>query len=137
MVLLKSVSSYFLPGFDLAFHDLVVRRVDVLVQRGRDLLHPERREEPVVDPVLQRVDVHRLAEVLVRVDVVAPLRRRGQAQLHRGREIFEDVAPGAFVVRPAAVALVDDDEVEEVRRVLAEVGARVHLPVCPASAART
>ena len=50
------------------------------------------------------------------------LRRGGQAELHGGREIFEDVAPVAFVVRAAAMALVDDDEVEEVRRIVAEVG---------------
>ena len=41
--------------------------------------------------------------------------------MHRGREIVEDRAPGAFVVRTAPVALIDDDEVEEVGRVLAEV----------------
>ena len=46
-------------------------------------------------------------------------------ELHRGREVVEDAAPGALVVRAAAVALVDHDEVEEVGRVLAEVRAVV------------
>ncbi len=52
--------------------------------------------------------------------------------MHGGCEVVEDAAPVAFVVGAAAVAFVNDDEVEEVRLVLAEVRARpplVHLPV--------
>ena len=67
--------------------------------------------------------IHRLAEVGVGVHVVRALGRGGEAQLHGRGEVFEDAPPGALVVGPAAVALVDDDEVEEVRRVLAEIGA--------------
>ena len=107
---------------DLALDQLVVGRVDVLVERGRDLLHLEGREEAVVDALLERVDVDRLAEVGVGVDVVLALGRRRHAELHRRREVVEDAAPVALVVGAAAVALVDDDEVEEVGRVLAEVG---------------
>jgi hypothetical protein len=66
--------------------------------------------------------IHRLAEVGVGVHVVLALGRGGQAQLHGRREVVEDAAPVALVVGAAAVALVDDDEVEEVRRVLAKVG---------------
>jgi hypothetical protein len=85
------------------------------------LLHSEGREEAVVDAFLERVDKHRLAEVGVGVHVVPALGRGGEAELHGGREVFEDAAPVALVVRAAAMALVDDDEVEEVRRVFAEV----------------
>ena len=49
-----------------------------------------------------------------RIDVVFAFRRSGEAKLDGGGEVFEDAAPGAFVVRAAAVAFVDDDEVEEV-----------------------
>src|SRR5690606_12072510 len=63
----------------------------------------------------------RLAEVGISVGVVLALGRSGQAQLHGGREVFEDTAPVAFIICTAPVALVDDDEVEEVRRVLAKV----------------
>ena len=111
-----------LARLDLALDHCVVGRVDVLVERRGDLLHLERRQEAVVDAVLERVDVDRLAEVGVGVDVVLALGRGGQAELHGGREVVEDAAPVAFVVRAAAMALVDDDEVEEVRRILAEVG---------------
>src|SRR5690606_32336816 len=57
--------------------------------------------------------------------VVLALRRCGQAQLHRRREVLEDVTPCALVVRAAAMALIDDDEIEEVGRVLAEIGRRL------------
>ncbi len=36
------------------------------------------------------------------------------------REVFEDFPPGGVLGRAAAVALVDDDEVEEVRREFAK-----------------
>ena len=113
---------------DLAFDHLVVGRVDVVVERGGDLLHLERRQEAVVDALFQRIGVNRLAEIGVGVDVVAPLRRRGQAELHGRREIVENVAPVAFVVGAAAMALVDDDEVEEVLRIVAEIGRRARRP---------
>ena len=109
-------------GLDLTLDHAVIGRVDILVERGRDLLDPEGCQIAVIDAVLERVDIHRLAEVLVGVDVVLALGRGGQAKLHRRGEIRQDVAPGALVVGPAAVALVDDDEVEEIRRIVAKVG---------------
>ena len=111
-----------LAGLDLALDQLVVGRVDILVERRGNLLHLERRQEAVVDAVLERIDVDRLAEILVGVHVVLALGRGGQAELHGGGEVVEDAAPVAFVVGAAAMALVDDDEVEEVRRILAEIG---------------
>ena len=66
--------------------------------------------------------IHGLAEVGVGVHVVLALGRGGQAELHGGGEVIEDVTPIAFVVRAAPMAFVDDDEVEEVRRILAEIG---------------
>jgi hypothetical protein len=110
------------PRLDLPLQQVVVRRVDVLVQGGGDLLHLERRQEAVVDPLPERVHVHRLAEVRVRVHVVSSPGRGGEAQLHGGGEVLQDAAPRALVVGAAAVALVHDDEVEELRWVLAEVG---------------
>jgi len=65
--------------------------------------------------------VHRLAEVGVGVGVDGALGRGGQAQLHGRREVVQDRAPRALVPGAATVALVDDDEVEEVTRVVAEV----------------
>ena len=79
-----------------------------------------RREEAVVDALLQRVGVDRLAEVVDVRDVLRLLRRRRHADLRGGREVLEDLAPGGILGRAAAVALVDDDQVEEVRRELPE-----------------
>ena len=76
------------PAFlDLALDQLVVAGVDVVVERRGDLLHLERRQKAVVDPVLQGIDVNRLAEIGVGVDVGLALRRRGQPELHGRREI--------------------------------------------------
>ena len=111
-----------MPALDLALDHLVVGRVDILVQRRGNLLHLERRQEAVVDALLERVDVDRLAEIGVGVHVVLALGRGGQAELHGGGEVVQDAAPVALVVGAAAMALVDDDEVEEVRRILAEIG---------------
>jgi hypothetical protein len=131
MMRLKSASRSACPPRSRPLHR-VVGRVDVVVQRRGDLLHLERRQEAVVDAVLERVDVDRLAEVGVGVHVVLALGRGGQAELHGGREVVQDAAPVALVVRAAAMALVDDDEVEEVRRILAEVGRRLAVLGRPA-----
>ena len=75
-----------------------------------------RGEEAVVDALAQAVCVDRIAEIEVGVAVVVAQRRGGHAELEGGLEVFEDLAPGAVVARAAAVALVHDDQVEEVRR---------------------
>ena len=108
------------PFLDFALDHLVVAGIDVVVERGGDLLDLERREEAVVDPVLQGVDVNRLAEIGVGIGIGLALRRRRQPELHGGREVVQDGAPVALVIRAAAMAFVDDDEVEEVGRVVAE-----------------
>src|SRR5262249_125888 len=56
--------------FDLPFDDLVVGCVDIIVDRGGELLDLERGQVPVVDAILQGIDVDRVTEVPVGVDVV-------------------------------------------------------------------
>jgi hypothetical protein len=41
----------------------------------------------------------------------------------------EDVSPCAFIVRTAAMTLVDNDEIEEVPRVISEIWGRVALGI--------
>ena len=118
-----------LPHFNITFNHKVIRRVNVLIKRGTDLLHLERRQEPVVDAVLQGVGVDRLAEVLVGINVVLALWGGSQAELHGRLEVLHDLAPVPFVLCPTTVALVDHDEVKEVGRVVTEVRSwlAVHL----------
>ena len=77
-------------------------------------------EEAVANALLERIGVDRLAEVMDVGDVFGFLGRGGEADLGGGREVFEDLAPGGILGGAAAVALVDDDQVEEAGRELAE-----------------
>ena len=77
------------------------------------------REEAVLDALLERVGVDRLAEVVDVGDVFGFLGRGGQADLRGGGEVVEDFAPGGILGGAAAVAFVDDDQVEEAGRELA------------------
>ena len=81
---------------------------------GLDVDHLERRQETVVDSLAQAVGVDRLAEVVDVGDVFGLLRRRGHADLRGRREIVEDSAPVAVLLRGSPVALVNDDEIEEI-----------------------
>ena len=69
-------------------------------------------------PCLQRVGVDGFAEVIDIGNVGGFLRRGGQADLGGGGEVLENLAPGGVLGGAAAVALVHDDQVEEVRREL-------------------
>ena len=86
------------------------------VHSGDDAVHAIRREESVIDALPQAVGVERIAEIRVRVAVVLPQRRRRHAELECRLEVLQDLAPVAFVPGAAAMALVHDDEVEEVAR---------------------
>ena len=90
--------------------------VEVLVEVDADDLVGG--EEAVLDALLERVGVDGLAEVVDVGDVLGLLRRGGQADLGGGGEVLEDLPPGRVLGGAAAVALVDDDQVEEVRREL-------------------
>ena len=81
-------------------------------------MHAVGREESVLDALAQTVGVDRVAEVAVGVAVVLAQRRRRHAELIGRLEVFKDLAPVALVAGAAAMALVDDDQVEEVGRVL-------------------
>ena len=78
-----------------------------------DLDHFVGREEAVLDALLQRVGVDRLAEVMDVRDVLRFLRRGGHADLSGRGEVLENLAPGGVFGGAAAVALVDHDQVEE------------------------
>ena len=112
-----------LAGLDLTLHHRVGGGVDVLIQRRGNLAHLERSQEAVVDAVLERVDEYRLAEVAVGVHIVLALGRGREAELHCRGEVVHDAAPVALVVRAAAMALVYDDEIEEVGWIFAEIRA--------------
>src|SRR2546430_2324156 len=76
------------------------------------------REESVLDPLLKAVLVDGVAEVHVGVAVVLAQRRRRHPKLIRWLEVLEDLPPGAFVPCASPMALIHDDEIEEIARVL-------------------
>ena len=107
-----------LAFLDLTLDHVIVLGVDVVVERGLDLHDLEGGEIAVVDPLLERVGVHRVAEVVVGVSVGIASWGGGHTQLHGRREILQDASPIALILRTAPMAFVDHDEVEEVRRVV-------------------
>src|SRR6202034_219108 len=56
-------------------------------------------------------------------------RRRREAELNGGREIIEYVSPFALVIGAATMALVHDNEIEEIRRIFAVVVLAVSMGV--------
>ena len=108
------------------------------IHGGYDAMHAIRREKAILDALAQAVGVDRVAEVIVAVAGFLAQRRGRHAELHGGREVIEYRAPVAVVAAGAAMAFVDDDQIEEVRPVLAEhvfvgggqrlIDAEVHVP---------
>ena len=84
---------------------------------GDDTVHSVRRQEAVIDPLPQAVFVNRIAEIAVGVTVVLAQRRCRHAELISRLKIFQDNAPCALVSRAAAMTFIDDNQVEEIRRV--------------------
>ena len=95
---------------------------------GHDPVDPVGGQEAVFDPLPQAVGVDGVAEVGVGVDVHVALGRGRQPKLVGRLEVFENLAPTAFVPSTAPMALVHDDEVEEVGRVLAVQARAVLVP---------
>ena len=66
--------------------------------------------------LLEAVAVDRLAEVVTAGDILRLLGRGGQADVGDAGKVIQDLAPGRIVRRAAAVALVDDHQIEEIGR---------------------
>src|SRR3990170_1274469 len=90
------------------------------VPLGDDAMHPIRREETILDALTEAVFVDRIAEVEVGIAAFLPQGCRRHAELNGGLEVVEDAAPGAVVACAAAMALVHDNQVEEIRCVSLE-----------------
>jgi len=108
-------------GFDLTFQHLVIGSVDVVIQGGLNAFDLEGRQKAIVDAIFERIDIHRLAEVAVGVDVVAAARRGGQSQLHSRGKMLHDFPPGGFIVGTPAMTLINHDEVKEICGIFAKV----------------
>jgi len=93
----------------LAFFGAVAFDIDIDV----DFVDFVRGEEAVANSFLQRVTVDGFAKVFDVRDVFSFLRGGGQADLGGGFDVVEDFAPGGIGGSAAAMAFVDDDEVEE------------------------
>ena len=111
---------------EAVFHLLAVavglarlRTVSFYVDVDVDLDHLIGSEEAVLDALLERVGVDRLAKVVDVRDVGGLLGRGRQADLGCGGEVIEDLAPGGILGGAAAMALIDDDQVEKAGRELA------------------
>src|SRR4051812_33426913 len=72
-------------------------------------------EETVVAALAEAVGVNGIAEVKIGVAIVLAEGSGGHAELKGRREILEYLAPVGIFLGAAAMALVHDDEIEEVR----------------------
>ena len=115
------------------------------VHGGDDAVHAVGCKKAVLYALTQAVGIDGVAEVFVAVARFFAQRGGRHAELHGGREIVEHRAPRAFIAAGAAMALVDDDEVEKIRAVLAEhvggggrkrlIDAEIHVPALAGVAA--
>jgi|GEM_PF-2056568 len=110
--------------------------IDPVLVSARKMISMIRRTQKLV--VTSR-ECRRADRTVTKVDSDPPIELlvdSGQTQLHSGQEVFQDASSGAFVVGPAAMALIDDDDdVEEVRRIVTEIADEFVQPsVIPAQA---
>jgi len=56
--------------FNLTLNDLVIRCVNIIIQRGGDLLDLERGQEAIVNAFFEGIDINRFTEVAVGIGIV-------------------------------------------------------------------
>ena len=99
-------------------HNAVIGVVGVVIDVAGGEPHAVRRQEAVLDALLEGVTIDGLAEVVVGIGVDLATRRGRHAQLHGGLKPVHQLAPLTLVVGAATVALVDNHEVKEIVRPL-------------------
>ena len=81
---------------------------------GGDVDHPEGGEEAIIDALLEAIGIDRLAKVGNRGLVLCLFGGGGHTELCCSLEVLEDHFPRAIITSTASMALIDDDQVEEV-----------------------
>lgn len=71
-------------------------------------------EEPIGNALPQRISIERLAKIALVGDILGFRGCSGETDVSGGGEVVEDVAPCGILVGAATMALVNDDEVEEI-----------------------
>ena len=125
-----TVESLFTVMRSLFRHPLnhrILTGIGVVIHRGDDLLHLKRGKITIIDPLFQRVDVNRFAEVVVGINIPFSFRRCRQPQLNGGLKIFKNEPPAALIVGTSTVTLINDDKVKEVGRVVSKAGRRLSV----------
>ena len=102
---------------DVAFHVVVGIKL-IIVDIALGYPHSEGREVSVGDALFQRIAIHGIAEVLICICVFPSPRRGSHSELVSVAEVVHQPAPFALVVSTSTMALVDDDKVEEILRIL-------------------
>ena len=77
--------------------------------------HPERSKETVLDPRLQTVLIDRFSEIVYVRHIHGLFRCRCHTDLSSALEVFKDPSPTAVRLSGPPVALIDDDEIKEIR----------------------
>lgn len=107
---------------------------------GDDAMNAIRREETIVNTLTEAILKNGITEIQVGVAIIITQRRGGHAELDCRSEVIEDHAPRAVFAGTASVALVHNDQVEEIGWELAEepfaafvlghglIDAEIHLP---------
>ena len=90
-------------AFAIDFARLGPVALDVAVDVNLD--HLVRREEAVMDALLQRIGEDRLAEIVGVGDIFGFLRCGGEADLRRAGKMRQDFPPGRILGRAAAMTL--------------------------------
>jgi len=121
----KSDDAFEVLGLILVVGNLAAETVEITlagappsgIPTADDAVDSIRSEETVLDPLSKTVLVERIPKIAIGIAIVLAQRRCGHAQLVGRCEVLQDLAPVAFIAGAAAVALVHDDEVEEIRRI--------------------
>ncbi len=76
-------------------------------------------KEAIFNALLQRVGVHRVAEIGVVADIFGFFGRGGEAQVRGTAKVVKHITPGRIFRCTATVAFVNDDQIKEIGRKLA------------------
>ena len=72
-------------------------------------------KEPVFDALAQGISIEGVAKIIDIGNIAGFLRGGGHTDLGGGFEVFQHIAPGGIGGGTATVALINDDEIEEIR----------------------
>src|SRR5690554_3458258 len=108
-------------SFYFTLYNGIITCVHIIIKRCFNAFHLKRSKESIINTILKRIYINRIAKISVSINISIPLGSSGKSQLHSRTKIFHNLSPITFIICTAAVTLINNNKIEKVLWIISKI----------------